>query len=908
MRRFFKSLLLRVLLLVIAGGVFYLFTDSFSKRWRTYVMKRMEERGFHVEFSRFGLHPVDGLVAREVKVFTDEGRHHVLMTIDRLNLDIDYTKLTKKKFFIEGLELSDASVALPIDPEHPEAGQMEVKDLNARIYWIDDRLEIRKAEGVVAGVQLVVSGSILLPSHKSRTDAEKKKEEATNAKRMAFLREKRGQIQEGLEWLKRFNYSRKPRLALTVNGAADKLEDLQASLQFNAEGLGFENYTSKELTASVNYNAGVVEVRQLQLRDRVGVLEASANWDMAGDEVRFRLHTSADLPQLAKCFLQSDALREVVFYESSPPTLTLDGTWFVKGPKSMQKRPIEALGDLQSGRFNSRGEVFEGISAAFGVAPEGFYIRDGLVRHRSGSLAIQAMFQEIEGFKYRAVLRMDPHAFLPFAGEESTRELIRRFEFDESSSIFVGLEGQGPEMSLAACRNVGRAEFRDLKYRGVDFNSASGDLEFFNRKLIFRNVAAEVRSGTAEATEVIVEEAEHWVRLTGVKGKLDPVPITSCFAHQAAEAIARYHFTPNTEVVVNGMIGVTSPEQTDFNVKFKSAEGNATYPLFNREYLIHSPTGNLDFKGSTLAYDVKGKVFGGPMSARGHVNLERESSNYDVDFTAEHFPFAVLGKEVKFDGVKASIKSSKSVAPFNINASVLGGSFGLQGNMDTSGKQITYHGAVRIDALSFREFAHVYAPGQESEGDITGHMEFTARQNDWKSLTATGALVLLNGNLYAVPVLGPLTPLLGALLPSPIKDYNVAREANCTFHIGDGFVVTDDFEALTSAFRLVSRGTVDFVKDNVTFTAQARAKGLPGLVLFPVSELLEYKADGTVGQPNWRSHYFSLGEGRKREERKAPTTAEMDAAAKGSQKADALPASVPPRERPRLITPNGMRK
>ena len=294
------------------------------------------------------------------------------------------------------------------------------------------------------------------------------------------------------------------------------------------------------------------------------------------------------------------------------------------------------------------------------------------------------------------------------------------------------------------------------------------------------------------------------------------------------------------------------------------------------------------------------------MSARGHVNMEKDSNVYDVDFTAEHFPFGVLGKEVKFDGVKASIKSGKSSAPFSVNAAVMGGSFGLHGTMDTAGKQVIYHGALRIDALSFREFAKVYAPGQESDGDITGHMEFTARPNDWKSLNASGALVLLNGNLYAVPVLGPLTPLLGALLPAPINDYNVAKEANCTFHIGDGFIVTDDFEALTSAFKLVSRGTVDFVKDNVTFTAQARAKGLPGLVLFPVSELLEYKADGTVGQPNWRSHYFSMGEGRKRDERKAPTAAELEAAAKAAQKGD--PPTATPRERPRLITPNGMRK
>ncbi|MDB6120587.1 MAG: AsmA-like C-terminal region [Verrucomicrobiaceae bacterium] len=899
MLRFFKSFLLRVLLLSVAVGVAYLFTDGFGLRWRAFVMGKMEERGVHIEFSRFGLHPIDGLVARDVRVFSDEQRQHVLLTIDRVNMDLDYSKLIKKQFFIEGLELSAANVALPLDPDKPDAGQVDLHNLNARVFIIDDRLEIRRAEGEVAGVQLSVTGSIQLTPRKDRTPEEIKLDEQNSAKRMAFLREKRGQIQEGLRWLKRFTFTRRPQIALKVNGSADKLENLKASLHFKAEGLGYESYTCKELAAWADYHEGVIEVRQFRLQDKMGTLESTATWDMAGDDVRFRLHTTADLPQLAKCFLLSDALREIVFYESAPPSLTLEGTWYVKGPKAMQKRPIEAIGQVQAGRFNTRGEVFEGLSASFGVAPEGYYIRDGLLRHKSGSVTLQAMFQEIEGFKYRAVLRMDPHAFLPFAGEEAARELIRRFEFSENSTIFVGLEGQGPDTSLATCRNMGRAEFRDLKYRGVEFNSAEGEMEFFNQKLIFRNASAVVRTGTAEAREVVVETGEKWVKLTGVKGKLDPVPVTSVFARQTAEVIARYHLTPNTEVSVDGMIGMNSADVTNLSVKFKSPDGSGTYPIWGRDYLIHSPNGTLDFKGMKMAYKIKGRVFGGPMSAQGHVDLNHDSNAFDVDVTAEHFPFNILGKEVQFEKVKAEVKSGHSVSPFEISAQVLGGTFGLNGTLDTSRQPAAYKGTLRLDAISFQRFARVYAPGQESEGDVTGHMEFTGRMNDWKALRGTGAMVLLNGNLYAVPVLGPLTPLLGALLPTPIKGYNVAREANCTFQVGDGFVATDDFEALTSSFKLLARGAVDFIKDDINFTAKARARGLPGLVLLPVSELLEYKGEGTVKVPNWRPHYFSVGEGRRPDERIAPSAAELGAANKAIQRQGAQ--SEPVREKRRVM-------
>ena len=134
--------------------------------------------------------------------------------------------------------------------------------------------------------------------------------------------------------------------------------------------------------------------------------------------------------------------------------------------------------------------------------------------------------------------------------------------------------------------------------------------------------------------------------------------------------------------------------------------------------------------------------------------------------------------------------------------------------------------------------------------------------------------MLLNGNLYAVPILGPLTPLLGALLPRPIKGYNIAKEADATFSIADGFAETQDLEALTAVFRLVVKGKVDFIEDRIQFHAQSKFRGLPGLVLFPVSTILEYTGEGTVGDPVWRPRYFS-GSSEKTEFRKSEEPANV---------------------------------
>jgi len=148
--------------------------------------------------------------------------------------------------------------------------------------------------------------------------------------------------------------------------------------------------------------------------------------------------------------------------------------------------------------------------------------------------------------------------------------------------------------------------------------------------------------------------------------------------------------------------------------------------------------------------------------------------------------------------------------------------------------------------------------------------------NDWRALKGGGALLIVNGNLLALPVLGPLTPVIGALLPSPIKGYNVAKEADCTFEVSDGFIISDNIEVESSAYRIFSRGNIDFIRDDIDFNAEVRLRGL-GILLFPVTQLLAYKGSGTVGNAKWSPRIFGGGN---KDERKPPSERELREAKK----------------------------
>ncbi len=42
------------------------------------------------------------------------------------------------------------------------------------------------------------------------------------------------------------------------------------------------------------------------------------------------------------------------------------------------------------------------------------------------------------------------------------------------------------------------------------------------------------------------------------------------------------------------------------------------------------------------------------------------------------------------------------------------------------------------------------------------------------------------------------------------------------------------------------------MKDRMDLSVRINARGIPGIVLFPVSKLFEYVATGSVSKPEWR--------------------------------------------------------
>jgi hypothetical protein len=128
----------------------------------------------------------------------------------------------------------------------------------------------------------------------------------------------------------------------------------------------------------------------------------------------------------------------------------------------------------------------------------------------------------------------------------------------------------------------------------------------------------------------------------------------------------------------------------------------------------------------------------------------------------------------------------------------------------------------------------------------------------------------VEGHVFAIPFLGPFSEILNKIVPG--MGYQKARRASATFKVDSGYIDTRDFVVEGRGFSMIGDGRIGFLDDRLDFDMRVNAKGLPGVLLFPVSKLLEYETRGKFSKPAWRAKIMpKFGGGQDREKSPSPT-------------------------------------
>ncbi|RYD36674.1 MAG: hypothetical protein EOP86_05385 [Verrucomicrobiaceae bacterium] len=872
-------------LLLLAGAVWlgvYVYNSGFTKKWRGLIAKELAKHGLRAEIGRLTLDPVEGLTARDVKIFDMTHRDQHLADIDSLSLDIDLTRLINKEPFLRTIHLQQADVAMPVDPGDPKSEWLTVRDLTARLVFRDDRVEIARADGTVSGIHMHVTGNVLKDRPKAETAAEKSRRQEERSRQIREMRDRRGALRSVLRILDRFQTvpgpdgtepAHKAELDLDVQGRLTDMDQLEVRASLNAGPLKFAGGRIESLHAEAGLAGGIVTLKTLELRDGQGVLHAGASWKIKSSPpvVDLALESGIDWQPVLRTVLdEAPWLGEVVCY--APPEFEWEGKWYPGGRKPGQW-PVEGQGHLKARRFSTRGVVFEGMEGWFSVGADNtFYIRDGLLTHHTGTVRGHLLMQP-GGGRYEVEWLMSVNSAAPFISDPGIRGVLERFSFRNQSRVAVRMTGR--KETGGEWRHGGRVELQDFAYRKTPLQEVSADLSVdpsASPPVRFSKVRVSMDGETGTAEELGFDFPQRLLWIRGGSSTLMPARFVSLFNPALAQELTKYRFARSPSASIGGVIDLKGLERSDYTIQLRT-RSRAGLDIADSPYEFDGVSGTVHIAGPKLSLKLTGDTVPGTMAFKavrlddtapaafeGEFSLLKERRpppSWNVKITAPgRVSVLVLRRTWPLDQFVGRLNAADNRLEVVGGATLFGGKFGASMQFPEIGKP-THHASIVLERVSFARLAKIVDPARATEGWISGNFSYDMDTARPETMRGTGNASLENGNIFALPLLGPLSSLLKAMIPDSEIGYSVARNATTTVNVAAGKVMLPDFEAATGAFKLKISGTVDYMRDKVDFLARVDLRGATGILLSPVSKLLEYTASGTMSNPDWHARFLS---------------------------------------------------
>ncbi|PYK31027.1 MAG: hypothetical protein DME58_08195 [Verrucomicrobia bacterium] len=216
--------------------------------------------------------------------------------------------------------------------------------------------------------------------------------------------------------------------------------------------------------------------------------------------------------------------------------------------------------------------------------------------------------------------------------------------------------------------------------------------------------------------------------------------------------------------------------------------------------------------------------------------------------------YVFLGKTLPFDRVSARLLfTNERLQISDVRADLLAGT--LRGNADISlaRNDPRYRANLSIGEINFPRLTDLYFNYKTAQGLLRGTYEFNGVGNDWRTMRGSGKVEVSNGDVFAIPIFGPLSEILNHIVPG--SGYSIAHKANAKFTVENGIIHTEDFEAAGSLFSMLGNGDIHFLDNKLNFNLRLDMKG-PGILLMPMYKLFEYVGEGSLKKPDWHPKRF----------------------------------------------------
>ena len=240
--------------------------------------------------------------------------------------------------------------------------------------------------------------------------------------------------------------------------------------------------------------------------------------------------------------------------------------------------------------------------------------------------------------------------------------------------------------------------------------------------------------------------------------------------------------------------------------------------------------------------------------ANGTVDLQSEKKDLTTDLTVEvngksPMEWTLFHVPYSFDSPQGTLVFKNRRLTVNMKQCGFydGGLAGIL-DMDLRENPASYTLDLNLTKVNFQKFMKRTWHYEKSTGELTAQTHLVGKIGQMETMTGGGEVKIENGDITPIPFLGALTPL--------IPGFSVTDAAHGHFTVAKGLIHTEDMNISSETAALIGNGNYNFMNDKLDLNMRVNGNFVLGILLYPISKIFEFHADGTMKDPNWQAKNF----------------------------------------------------
>ena len=567
---------------------------------------------------------------------------------------------------------------------------------------------------------------------------------------------------------------------LEFETATHDLAGGRANFILEGQDLTWRSAPVEEVSLHGSLADGVVDLSDLKIGLERGELTAYGEWNLEEHSAELQFTSSLDFTTLAPAF-------------PGPLGNALGRLDFPNAAPEMNGRVLfdlhqglqtDVQADLDWRDFIFNGVNFSRLSVPLAYNGHQLLIPGLKITGAAGDMDLEFFFDSSQSppiLKGHVVSSLDPTVLNGVFGDAMDR-FLGSCAFHQGGPK-IEADATGTALKTDAWKITGKLAANAFVYKNVALDSATSDFTFADSKLNLPNLEVKRPEGDANGM-IIYDFKNRAVELHHLVTQVNVSEVAPIMGPKFTEYTAPYHFQRPPVVHADGKVDLASEKKdldTDLSVQV-DGRSPMQWTLFHVPYVFDEPNGLLLFKNRRLTVNMKQCGF------------------YDGSLTG------VLDMDLR-----------QSPAAYTLD--------------------------LNLAKVNFRKFMVVSFNQGKSTGQAATKVHFTGVIGEMQSMDGTGDVKIENGQIWQIPFLGSLTPLIPLL--------SEADAAHASFTVNKGVIHTDDLHISSETLALIGNGNYNVVKDQVDLDMRVNANGPAAILLYPFSKIFEYHGAGPMKNVTW---------------------------------------------------------